>query len=150
MDMLDDSVGAYGFFFISPLPSEMGEAVNRGTFSMKAGDNPDFWMAQRLMPGAVVYGKVAGIVIHGAASEDELQEAYEKHFHACELRVGRSVFRTRIYAPSPEDLLPVLRSIGGLRRAGDAPAGWLERVCLFVEYYWRRRPVVVRRNPLRP
>ncbi len=143
MNPLDDcqlhpDVGSISFQYVHPCPDG---SLERRCFCMKVGDNPDFWLAERLMPGAEKGGCLVGVIV-GDEDEDQSFQVF--------LRVRGSCFETRIYADSPEELAAALMSIGGLQTTwlGSPELTWSEKVKLVLRWYWERRPVLRRRSPL--
>lgn len=141
-------VGAYSCLYVHSLPCEMGRVRNLLSFYIHPGDNPDWWWAQRMMPTVVTEGPIEGVfegLIGGCACPDP--DAWPQW--ECEIHAGRSVFRTVIPSPSIRTLDVVLQDLGGgvIRRGAKPPSRW-KRICLFFRYYWLRRPVIRRRDPI--
>lgn len=118
-----------------------GGSQTRFSFYIKAGDDPNWWLAQRLMPGAVNLGKIGAIFECDGAINSRLNG----EFYDCELRVRGSVFHTQIWAEDLFNLCDRLDEIGGLAHRGYMP---VPRWKLFLRYYWLRRPTIRRRSPL--
>lgn len=140
---LDDSqlhpdVGSISFQYAHPEPHG---GWTRREFCIKVGDNPDLWLAERLMPRAEKGGCLVGVFV----SDDE--SVYRPY--ACQLLAGNSVFHTTIYAEDALELQRALSAIGGLQPAFSAKklALW-EQIKLVLLWYWERRPVLRRRSPL--
>lgn len=136
---LHPDVGSISFQYSHPEP---GGGWSRREFFIKAGDNPDFWLAERLMPGAERGGCIVGIF----TIDEEEAQSYE-----VELRVRGSVFKTRIFAEEISELAGALESIGGLRITwpnGCPGFTTWEQIKLMARWYWERRPVIRRRSPL--
>lgn len=126
--------------------SESG-TITRYCFTIKVGDDPNWWLAQRLMPGAVNIGKLHAVFEAesdtGAVHYDEVGRFYD-----CELVVRGSVFRTKLWATGAAELFDRLQQIGGLSWVGFKPIRVSSRFPLFLRYYWLRRPCIRRRSPL--
>lgn len=120
-----------------------GGTRSRYGFQMRVGDNPDFWKARMLMPGAELLGICGAVFEAGAREPQDDWPEFE-----CRLRAGRSVFLVNIKAPNLQDARKRCAEIGGLRPAGDAAPMTMERVRLRLRWLWVRRPVVRFRGPL--
>lgn len=125
-------------------------SLARFGFTMRVGDNPDFWKARLLMPGAEFQG------ICYAAFEDTgtVEPEEDWRVFTCVLAAGRSMFLVDIPSRSLEEARARCSEIGGLRPQCDLwngqarPAGMLERASLVLRWFWERRPVVRFRSPL--
>lgn len=136
---LHPDVGSVVFQYWHPEPRG---GWTRRCFYIKPGDNPDFWLAERLMPGAAKGESLVGVF--GIEDEDEANS-----FQVF-LPVYRSCFETRIYADSPEELAFALDVIGGLQLSwlGSPNRSVCDEIKLICRYYWERRPILRRRSPL--
>lgn len=130
-------VGSISFQYVHPEPNG---GYTRREFCIKAGDNPDFWLAERLMPGAEHTGVTAGVFV----CDEQVYKSY-----MCQLLVGGSVFHTKLYADTSEELQSALLVIGGLQSAFSAkPLSRWKQIKLVFRWYWERRPQIRRRSPL--
>lgn len=143
-DFEDEKVGSMSLQFTCSLPCELGRVRNSIVFYMKVGDDPNWWWAQRLMPGAVVEGRIAGVV----NCDSILKDGDSWPSWDCELHVCGSIFRTVLLAQNRWDALTMCRDIGGLILKGARFPTFWEKTKLFLKYYWLRRPIITRRDPL--
>jgi hypothetical protein len=137
---LHPDVGSISFQYSHPEPNG---GWSRREFCVKAGDNPDFWLAERLMPGAERDGCLVGVFVCG---DDTKHQSFE-----VEVRARGSIFKTRIFAETPEELAGALCSIGGglmLAWPGSPSLTRWQQIKLVLRWYWERRPVIRRRSPL--
>lgn len=144
MTDLDDSqlhpdVGSTVFQYWHPAGNGSWE---RRAFYIKHGDNPDFWLAERMLPGAAKGESIVGVFEVDAEDDDQTE-------FSVIVRVGQSVFRTHIFAKTSQELLAAIDIIGGMELEGTAyPITLRDRLKLFCRYYWERRPILRRRSPL--
>jgi len=118
---------------------------NVRTFEIPIGDNPDWWWAQRFMPGAKNDGYWQQVVLD--TEDSALYESTWPSFDL-EIRAGRSVFRTSMTARNREEMQAACLAIGGLRLAGHGSLSLFSKARLFCRYYWLRRPQITFRTPV--
>lgn len=129
-------------------------------FNIRVGDDPNWPGAMKLMPGAVLMGKLYAVFeAHETDDGAVISHANDGHWYDCELHVKDSVFRTSIWALSGAEAYARVKAIGGLRLVGgrgfdiadwmvEPQAGTKERLSLFLRWHWLRRPTIRRRSPL--
>jgi hypothetical protein len=120
-----------------------GGARSRYAFNMRVGDNPDFWKARLLMPGAEFIG-----ICHAAWDTGACEAEDSWPVFTCHVWAGNSVFEVELPAKNLADARRRCAEIGGLRPAGDAHPTMMDRVRLRLRWLWERRPVVRFRSPL--
>lgn len=118
-------------------------SITRFGFEMRVGDNPDFWRARLLMPGAEFLGTCGGAFDTGAFEPEDAWPRFD-----CRLRAGRTIFVVILPAKDIADCRRRCAEIGGLRPWRDAEPMAMERVRLRIRWLWERRPVIRFRGPL--
>lgn len=139
-EQFHDDVGSAAFDFAH----RDGKSLTRFCFNMKVGENPDFWKARLLMPGAEFKG-----IIHAVFEMDDgaiRSLGDSKPFNAL-LFAGRSCFRIELMARSQAEFERMCEEIGALQ-SGPAPVSARRRVACALRWFWLRRPTVRFRGPL--
>jgi hypothetical protein len=120
-----------------------GEEKARFGFEMRVGDNPDFWKARTLMPGAEFLG-----ICEGAWDTGVCESEADWPTFACYVFAGSSIFEVNLKAKNKADARKRCAEIGGLRPALDRHPWAMERLRLRLRWLWERRPVIRFRGPL--
>lgn len=135
-----DDVGSASFQFAH----RRGGSVTRFCFNMKVGENPDFWKARLLMPGAEFQG-----IIHGVFECDDGAVRGGNGYEKCTalLHAGRSTFKIDLMARDYDEFVTMCREIGALSYSVSGPTRWQRTKCV-LRWFWERRPVLRWRSPL--
>ena len=122
-----------------------GGSLSRYGFEMRVGDNPDFWKARLLMPGAEFLG-----ICYGCFEVEDTGACPSAHLQKFQagVRVGTTLFIVEIPAETIEEARRRCAEIGGLRLLEDARLTRWEHVKLVARWLWARRPVMRFRGPL--
>lgn len=119
-------------------------SCTRIAFNLKVGDNPDFWRARLLMPGAEFTGIICAVF---ETDDGAVSKIADQEFRAV-LYAGRSRFVITLFAEYEEEARAMCLEIGGFRLLYDeCPTRW-QRANLVLRFFWARRPVVRWRSPL--
>lgn len=116
----------------------------RFTFNIKVGDNPDFWKARLLMPGAQFCG-VIGAVFETDDGAIRAPDGYRSYYTF--LTAGNTRFDIHLMARSQSEFEAMCREIGALEIQPGDVSRWRRMKCI-LRWFWERRPVVRWRSPL--
>lgn len=146
-------VGSWTFQFVCSLSSEFGLSKNMVSFNIKVGDDPNFILAQYLMPGAELLGQIHGVIPCGEEPSEDFYVSTKNgpvlfHSYPCAIKVNGSVFKTMLYAENPQDLQVMCNDIGGMRPIEDDSLSFITKCSLFIKYFWLRRPQITLRSPV--
>lgn len=120
-----------------------GGSRSRVGFEMRVGDNPDFWKARLLMPGAEFQGICYASFDSGVCEPRDEWPSFD-----CALYAGTTLFNVEIKAKDRADARKRCQEIGGLRVKGQPWPSRVERLKLALQFLWRRRPTIRLRSPL--
>lgn len=124
-----------------------GGTRSRYGFEMRVGDNPDFWKARLLMPGAEFQGICyASWDSRTTDTGAILSTSQDRPFYAL-LTAGRSTFRIELMAADHADFLRRCREIGALQTGLEPLSRWT-RFLAVLRFLWLRRPTIRLRSPL--
>lgn len=147
-----DIVGATCFTFQpSGIASANGAVNPKWSFYMRHGDNPAFWCAHLLMPGAVRDGVVYEVIPTDDVETEVSVEIDGGRFFKCGLKSGGQVFETYIWARNNYELRKMCRHIGAMMQIWevDTVTHWQRLKCV-LRYFWLRRPTIKLRSPVTP
>ena len=136
---LHPNVGAYAFQYAHKTSDG---ALQRREFHIKFGDDPNRWVAERMMPGAECTGQITAVYEgDGAAVSNDAE------YKVCVVHKG-SKFEFSLFAKTYEEFLDARNSIGLLSNYGIMEFDWAAKLIYMLKWYWLRRPTIKRKSPL--